>query len=63
MGRELESAIFTREQRQLYRNKVKACLDVFEQMLATRSFEFDEPMIGTGIDHEDLGAQFGGNGR
>ena len=50
MGRELESAIFTREQRQLYRNKVKACLDVFEQMLATRSFEFDEPMIGMEIE-------------
>ncbi|MGC3953440.1 MAG: glutamate--cysteine ligase [Propionicimonas sp.] len=50
MGRELESATFTREQRQLYRDKVKACLDVFEQMLATRSFEFDEPMIGMEIE-------------
>ncbi len=50
MGRELESATFTREQRQLYRDKVKACLDVFEQMLATRSFDFDEPMIGMEIE-------------
>jgi gamma-glutamyl:cysteine ligase YbdK (ATP-grasp superfamily) len=50
MGRELESATFTREQRQLYRDKVKSCLDVFEQMLATRSFEFDEPMIGMEIE-------------
>ena len=50
MGRELESATFTREQRQLYRDKVKACLDVFEQMLATRFFDFDEPMIGMEIE-------------
>lgn len=50
MGRELESATFTREQRQLYRDKVKSCLDVFEKMLATRSFEFDEPMIGMEIE-------------
>ncbi len=50
MGRELESVTFTREQRQLYRDKVKSCLDVFEKMLATRSFEFDEPMIGMEIE-------------
>ena len=41
MGSELESATFTREQRQQYRQKAKACLDVFEQMLGSHSFDFD----------------------
>ena len=50
MGGEVESATFTREQRQKYRAKARACLDVFEQMLATRSFDFDEPMIGMEIE-------------
>jgi gamma-glutamyl:cysteine ligase YbdK (ATP-grasp superfamily) len=50
MGRDLESATFTREQRQRYRDKVKTCLDVFEQMLATRSFDFDEPLTGMEIE-------------
>lgn len=50
MGSEVESATFTREQRQKYRAKARACLDVFEQMLATRSFDFDEPMIGMEIE-------------
>ncbi len=50
MGRDVESATFTREQRQRYRDKVKTCLDVFEQMLASRSFDFDEPMTGMEIE-------------
>ncbi|MCB0912020.1 MAG: glutamate--cysteine ligase, partial [Propionibacteriaceae bacterium] len=50
MGRDLEAATFTREQRQRYRDKVKTCLDVFEQMLATSSFEFDRPQVGMEIE-------------
>lgn len=50
MGRDLVSATFTREQRQRYRDKVKTCLDVFEQMLATSSFEFDRPLVGMEIE-------------
>jgi gamma-glutamyl:cysteine ligase YbdK (ATP-grasp superfamily) len=50
MGRDIESVTYTREQRQHYRNKVQACLDVFEQMLATSSFEFDEPVTGMEIE-------------
>ncbi|MFT4110404.1 glutamate--cysteine ligase [Propionicimonas sp.] len=50
MGRDLESATFTREQRQRYREKVKTCLDVFEQMLASSSFEFDRPLVGMEIE-------------
>lgn len=58
MGSELESATFTREQRQLYRNKAKQCLDVFEQMLATHSFDFDEPMIGMEIELNLVDAEY-----
>lgn len=50
MGRDVEAKTYTREQRQQYREKVQACLDVFEQMLAADSFEFDEPMSGMEIE-------------
>lgn len=50
MGRDVESVTYTREQRQRYRDKVKTCLDVFEQMLATSYFEFEKPMIGMEIE-------------
>ncbi len=50
MGRDIEAVTYTREQRQRYRDKVKLCLDVFEQMLATTSFEFDQPMTGMEIE-------------
>jgi hypothetical protein len=50
MGRDLSSATFSREQRQRYRDKVKTCLDVFELMLASRSFDFDEPLTGMEIE-------------
>lgn len=50
MGRDIEAVTYTREQRQLYRDKVKTCLDVFEQMLATATFEFDQPMTGMEIE-------------
>ncbi|MFZ1411642.1 MAG: glutamate--cysteine ligase [Micropruina sp.] len=50
MGADIESTTYTREQRQRYREKVKTCLDVFEQMLTTTSFEFDEPMTGMEIE-------------
>ena len=50
MGREIQAKTYTREQRQRYREKVKLCLDVFEQMLATSTFEFNEPMTGMEIE-------------
>ena len=50
MGRDVTTASYTREQRQRYRDKVRLCLDVFEQMLATSSFDFDEPMTGMEIE-------------
>ena len=50
MGEEVSSRSYTREQRQRYREKVRADLDVFEQMLARASFEFDRPMTGLEIE-------------
>ncbi|MFZ1383434.1 MAG: glutamate--cysteine ligase [Propionicimonas sp.] len=58
MGRDIESATYTREQRQRYREKVKICLDVFERMLATGSFAFDEPMTGMEIELNLVDANF-----
>jgi gamma-glutamyl:cysteine ligase YbdK (ATP-grasp superfamily) len=50
VGEEVSSRSYTREQRQRYREKVRADLDVFEQMLARASFEFDRPMTGLEIE-------------
>ena len=50
MGRDIGTKTYTREQRQRYREKVQHCLDVFEQMLAAHSFEFDEPLSGLEIE-------------
>ena len=58
MGRDIEAVSYTREQRQRYRDKVKLCLDVFEQMLATSSFAFDEPKIGMEIELNLVDSQY-----
>lgn len=50
MGEDILSTTYSREQRQRYREKVKTCLDVFEQMLATSTFEFDQPLTGMEIE-------------
>ncbi|WP_295696706.1 glutamate--cysteine ligase [Lapillicoccus sp.] len=50
MGKDVSAASFTREQRQLYREKVRAGLDVFERMLQHSQFEFDRPMTGMEIE-------------
>ena len=39
MGEKVAAAIFTREDRQRYREKVKRCLDVFARMLAEARFD------------------------
>jgi gamma-glutamyl:cysteine ligase YbdK (ATP-grasp superfamily) len=52
------AASYTREQRQRYRDKVHQCLDVFEQMLATSSFDFDEPMTGMEIELNLVDAEY-----
>src|SRR3954462_9222745 len=50
MGEDVAGTGYTREQRQRYREKVRQNLDVFEQMLARSSFDFERPMTGMEIE-------------
>src|SRR5690606_34927833 len=50
MGDDIASGTYTREQRLLYRQKVRHCLDVFERMLAEHAFDVDVPLTGLEIE-------------
>src|SRR3954452_10775720 len=50
MGDEVAARQYTREERQRYRKRVRECLDVFEQMLAHSSFDFEKPLTGLEIE-------------
>ncbi len=50
MGDEVAGTGYTREQRLRYRQKVQRCLDVFESMLASHSFDADEQLAGLEIE-------------
>src|SRR3954467_6494384 len=50
MGDEVTATVFTREDRQRYREKVKRCLDVFARMLAEARFDADRRSIGLEIE-------------
>ena len=50
MGDEVSVSRFTREQRQSYREKVQLCLDVFERLLGTGTF--DDTAETTGLEVE-----------
>ena len=50
MGDEIAPIVYTREQRQAYRVKVRRCLDVFERMLIEHSFDFEDPLTGLEIE-------------
>ena len=50
MGRDVEAEVFSREDRQRYREKVKRCLDVFARMLAESRFEDDRRSVGLEIE-------------
>ncbi len=50
MGDEVAETIFTREDRQRYRDKVKLCLDVFARMLSEARFDPDKRSIGLEIE-------------
>lgn len=58
MGDAVAQTTFTREQRKLYRDKVRRCLDVFEQMLAAHSFDFDRPLTGMEIELNLVGGDW-----
>ncbi|MEP7193416.1 MAG: glutamate--cysteine ligase [Actinomycetota bacterium] len=50
MGEEVAAASYTREDRRRYRTKVRQDLDVFGQMLAHHSFDFERPLTGMEIE-------------
>ena len=50
VGEEVQGVTFTREQRQRYREKVRRCLDVFERMLASSTFDAEQPMTGLEVE-------------
>lgn len=50
MGSDISDSMYTREQRQRYREKVRQDLDVFERMLHTRGFDFDRQLTGMEIE-------------
>ncbi len=52
MGDEITARHYSREERQRYREKVQLCLDVFERMLSSATFESDEENPMTGLEVE-----------
>src|ERR671933_637778 len=52
MGDEITAGSYSREERQRYREKVQLCLDVFERMLGTATFEADRENPMTGLEVE-----------
>src|SRR5512144_1485487 len=50
MGEEVAVTVFTREDRQRYRDKVKRCLDVFARMLAEHAFDPERRSVGLEIE-------------
>ena len=50
MGEVIAARTFTREDRQLYRDKVHRCLDVLARMLAESRFDFDRPLTGMEVE-------------
>jgi gamma-glutamyl:cysteine ligase YbdK (ATP-grasp superfamily) len=50
MGDEVSESHFSREHRQKYREKVQLCLDVFEQMLGTATFDYTRPLTGLEVE-------------
>ncbi|AWB92053.1 glutamate-cysteine ligase family protein [Aeromicrobium chenweiae] len=50
MGQDVEAREFSREDRTLYRAKVRRCLDVFARMLGERDFSFEHPHVGIEIE-------------
>lgn len=50
MGKDVPAVAFSREDRRIYRDKVRQCLDVFARMLRESRFDFDRPLAGLEIE-------------
>jgi len=58
VGEEVKATTFSREQRRDYRRKVQLSLDVFENMLARSSFEFERSLTGMEIECNLVDARY-----
>jgi hypothetical protein len=50
MGQDVDSTVFSRQDRQRYREKLRTCLDVFAKMLGESRFDFERPLTGLEIE-------------
>jgi hypothetical protein len=50
VGQEVSAAVYSREDRQRYRQKVRTCLDVFARMLSEARFDADRRSFGLEIE-------------
>ena len=50
MGQDVDRTLFSRRDRQTYRNKVQRCLDALTLMLREYTFARDEPMTGVEVE-------------
>jgi hypothetical protein len=50
MGEDVGTRVFSREDRQHYREKVHRCLDVLARMLAESAFDFESPLTGMEVE-------------
>ena len=50
MGEDIAATVFSREDRQRYRQKVRTCLDVFARMLAEARFDPERRSMGLEIE-------------
>ena len=50
VGDEISAGRYTREERQQYREKVQLCLDVFERMLESATFDVTDPLAGLEVE-------------
>jgi hypothetical protein len=50
VGEDVASRTFSRQDRQLFREKLRSCLDVFAHMLGESKFDFERPLTGLEIE-------------
>src|SRR4051795_11629784 len=50
VGEKVAARTFSRDDRQRYREKLHACLDVFGRMLGESRFDFERPLTGMEIE-------------
>ncbi len=57
MGQDVEARVFTREDRKIYRAKVRRCLDVFARILSEHDLSVEHPQVGIEIEFNLVDAE------